>query len=60
MFHLYCERQDIRGYKILVVKPEQYKPIGRCRHGLDNNIKMVLKENGCESVNWIHVAQDEG
>jgi len=21
---------------------------------------MVLKENGCESVNWIHVAQDEG
>jgi hypothetical protein len=59
MFHLYCGRQVIRAYKILVVKPEQYKPIGRWRHGWDHNIKTVLKENGCVSVNWIHVAQDE-
>jgi hypothetical protein len=23
-----------------------------------NNIKMVLREIGCEGVNWIHLAQD--
>jgi len=28
-------------------------PLGRCRRRCKGNIKMDLKERGCEGVNWI-------
>jgi hypothetical protein len=42
----------------LVRKPEEKRPIGkpRCRWG--NNIRMEIREIGCEGVDWIHLAQD--
>jgi hypothetical protein len=49
---------DIRNtYKILVRKPERIRPCGRFRSRWVD-IKMDLKETGCEDVDWIHLAQD--
>jgi 3-oxoacyl-ACP reductase-like protein len=48
-------------YKTLVGKPERNRPIGRPRHRWEVNIRMDLKEIGCENVDWIcglHIAQD--
>jgi len=30
---------------------------GTLRHRWADNIKMYLKERGCEDVNWIHLTQ---
>jgi hypothetical protein len=32
---------------------------GRLRHRWEDNIKMDLKEGGCEDVDWIHLPQDK-
>jgi hypothetical protein len=34
------------------------RPLGRW-HGWEHNIKIDLKEIGCEGVDWIHLAQDK-
>ena len=34
-------------YRVLVVKREGSRPFGRPRHGLEDNIKMDLQEEGC-------------
>ena len=39
-------------------KPERKRPLGRPRHRWEVNIKTDLQEVGCESVDWIDVAQD--
>jgi hypothetical protein len=44
------------AYKVLVGKPEK-KPLGRPKRRLEDNIRTVLKEIGCDSVDWIHLAQ---
>jgi hypothetical protein len=44
-------------YKIFVKKSEGGS-LGRPRCRWDDNIKMDLKEIGCENVNWIYLAQD--
>jgi len=46
-------------YKVLVVKPEGRRPLGRprCRIWVDN-IKMDLQEVGCRYMDWIRLAQD--
>lgn len=41
----------------LVGKPEGKRPTARPRRKREDN-KMHLKETECESVNWIHLAQD--
>jgi len=46
------------GYRVLVWKPEEKRPLGRPRHRWEGNIKMDLQEMGCEDMNWIDVAQD--
>jgi hypothetical protein len=43
--------------KILVKKPEGKRPLGRPMQ-MGKNIKMDLREMGCENVDWIHLAQD--
>jgi len=34
------------------------RPLGRPRRRWEDNIKMDLKEVGCEGVDWIELAQD--
>jgi hypothetical protein len=51
--------KETRGAcRILVVKPEIKRPLGRLRHRWDDNIKMYLEGIGCEDVDWTHLAQD--
>jgi hypothetical protein len=38
------------AYKILVGKPEGKRPIGRPRSRWEDNIKMDLREIGCDGV----------
>jgi hypothetical protein len=41
-------------------KPEEKRPVGKYRNRWEDNIKMHLKEAGCEVVNLIHLADDRG
>ena len=45
-------------YRVLVGIPERKKPQGRPRCKWEGNIKMDLQEVGCESTDWIQLAQD--
>jgi hypothetical protein len=47
-------------YRILVVKPEGKRPLGRPRRGSVDNIKMDLKRDrmGWSVLDWIYMAQD--
>jgi hypothetical protein len=45
------------GHIILVGQPERKRPRGTHNHRWEDNIKMDLREIGCEDVNWMHVAQ---
>jgi hypothetical protein len=45
-------------YRVLVVKPERKRPVGRPRRRWENNSKMDLQEVGCEVMDWIDLAQD--
>ena len=46
------------AYKVLVVKPEGKRPLGRPRRRWVDNIRMDLQEVGCGHVDWIGLAQD--
>ena len=50
------ERRGV--YRILVVKPEENRPLGRPRGRWKFNIKMKLQEVGCGGMGWIDLAQD--
>jgi len=56
--HVVCmgERRGI--YKVLVGKPKGKRPLGRCRHRWEDNMKMDLQEVGCGGMDWIELAQD--
>ena len=45
-------------YRVLVVKPEGKRPLGRPRRRWEDNIKMDLQEVGCGGMDWIELAQD--
>jgi hypothetical protein len=49
------ERRGI--YRVLVGKPEGKRPLGRPRHRWEDNINMYFQEVGCESMDWIDLAQ---
>ena len=39
---------DRRGaHRVLMVRPDRKRPLGRCRHRWENNIKMDLPKVGC-------------
>ena len=44
--------------RVLVVKPEGKRPLGRLRRRWVDNIKMDLQEVGCGYMDWIGLAQD--
>jgi hypothetical protein len=41
-------------YKVLMVKPEGKRPLGRPRRRWEDAIRMDLREIGLGSVDWIH------
>ena len=46
------------AYRVLVVKPDGKRPLGKPRRGWVDNIRMDLQEVGCGYVDWIGLAQD--
>jgi hypothetical protein len=50
------ERRGVYG--VLVGKPEGKRPLGRPKRRWEDNIKMDLKDVGCEGMDWIELAQD--
>jgi hypothetical protein len=45
-------------YRVLVVKPEGRRPLGRSRRRWEDNIRMNLREVGCGCVDWMELTQD--
>jgi hypothetical protein len=45
-------------YRILVVRPEGKRPLGRPRHRWEDNIKMDVREIRIDGANWIRLAQE--
>ena len=45
-------------YRVLVVKPEGKRPLGRPRRRWVDNIRMDLQEVGCAYMDWIGLAQN--
>jgi hypothetical protein len=45
-------------YRILVGKQEGKRPLGRPRRRYVDNIKMELRETGCDGMDWIELVQD--
>jgi hypothetical protein len=41
------------AYKVLVIKLKEKRPLGRPRRRWED-IRMDLREMGCEVVDWIH------
>ena len=50
--------QSRNAYRVLVRKPEGMRPLGRPRHRWEDNIKMDLREVGCDPGEWIDLAED--
>jgi hypothetical protein len=48
----------MHGCRILVVKPERKRPLGRPKRRWVDNIQMDLRETGWDGVDWIDRAQD--
>jgi hypothetical protein len=52
------EKKKRNAYRLLVVRPEGKRPLGRPRRGWVDNIKMDLGELGWGDVDWIGLDQD--
>jgi hypothetical protein len=50
--HVACMGEGRSVYRVLVGRSEGKRPLGRCRHRWEDNIKIDI--NG---MNWIHMAQ---
>ena len=50
--------QPRNAYRVLVGKPERKRPLGRPRRRWEDNIKMDLREVGCDPGEWIDLAED--
>ena len=46
------------AYRVLVVKPEGKRPLGRPRRRWVDNIRLDLQEVGCGYMDWIGLTQD--
>jgi hypothetical protein len=54
---VYVEEQR-SAYEIFVGKPEGMRQLGTLVSKRNSDIKIDIKDKGCESVDWIHVDQD--
>jgi hypothetical protein len=50
--------EERKVYKVLVVKPEGKRPLGRPRRRWEDGIRMDLREIGLEGGNSIRLSQD--
>ena len=50
--------QPTNAYKISVGKPEGKRPLGRPSRRWEDNIKMDLREVGCDPGEWIDLAEN--
>jgi hypothetical protein len=50
--------EERKMYKVLVVKPEGKRPLGRPRRRWEDGIRMDLREIGLGCVDWIRLALD--
>jgi hypothetical protein len=51
--------EDMRNsYKILIGTPEGKRPLERTRCKWEYNIRMYLREIGCEGMDCTHLAKD--
>jgi hypothetical protein len=55
MYHVWWR---VQVYRVLRGKPEGKRPLGRPRRRWEDNINIDLQEMGCESMEWIDMAQD--
>ena len=51
-------KQFKNAYRVLVGKPESKRPLGRSRRTWVDNIKMDLREVGCDPRDRITLAED--
>ena len=42
----------------LVEKPDGKRPLGKSRYRREDNIKVELREAGCDAGDWIDLAQE--
>jgi hypothetical protein len=56
--HIVCMGKRRGLYRILVGKSEGKRPFGRPGRRWEDNIKMDLKEVGCEVMDWVELAED--
>ena len=56
--HVACMTQSRNAYRLSVGKPEGSRPLGRPRRRWEENIKMYLREVGCDPGDWIALAED--
>jgi predicted CoA-binding protein len=56
--HVACLGKKRNSYRVLVVNPEGKRLLGRPRCRWEDNIKMHLKEIGCEDLDWVNMARD--
>ena len=50
--------QSRTAYRVLMGKPEVKRPLGRPKRRWEGNIKMDLREVGCDPGEWIDLAED--
>ena len=56
--HVAYMEQSRNAYRVLVGKPEGKRPLGRPRRRWEDNIKMDLREVGCDPGQWVDLAED--
>ena len=56
--HVACMEQSRNTYRVLVLKPDGKRPLGRPRCRWEDNIKMDLREVDCGPGDWIALAED--
>ena len=55
-----CSQNEGRSaFNILTGKPTEKIPLGRPKRRWEDNVRMVLKEIGINTRNWVDSAQDK-
>jgi len=55
--HVACMEEERRVVgRVMLGKPEGKRPVGRCRHRWEDNIKICLKGSCLEGVDYIDLA----
>ena len=58
--HVALMKQSRNAYRVLLEKTEGKRPLGRPMRRWEDNIRMDLREVGCDTGEWIDLAKDRG